>query len=158
MMNLYKFSTREFGVSNEGIHWLRSGYNYKTIAFTDVRSITIGKGKQISNWIVALLFGILLVCVGLYVLFYACNALYAGTVRVFYPEQFAFAAIPLFIGTYSLFMSLKKGIIIELGTDTGKTAFPLEELRKNGQLEAFINFLEHHALTSTKFRPEMKSL
>lgn len=156
-MNLYRFTTDQFGISESGIHLLRSGYNYKTITFTDTRSITIGKGRQISNWIFALLFGILLISSGLSVLFYACYALYLGKVRVFYPEQFAFAAIPLFIGAYSLFMSLKKGAIIELSTDTGKTSFPIDELRKNGQLESLIYFLESNTLSSAKFRQEMKN-
>lgn len=150
-MSKYKFTTREFAVSNEGFHLLRSGYNYKTIAFADVQSMMIGRGKQISNWLMALLFGIALISVGLYVLVYACYAFYLGKVTV-YVEQFAFAAIPVFIGAYSLFMALKKGAIIELTMANKKESFPIDEWRKSGQLEALDHFLENHVLSATKFR------
>lgn len=105
----------------------------------------------------ALLFGILLISCGLYVLFYACYAFYLGKVEIFYPEQFAFAAIPIFVGAYSLLMSLKKGVTIEIRTSSGKKSFPIDELRKSGQVEALIAFLESCSLSSAKFHHELKN-
>ena len=155
-MSHYQFTTREFGISEEGFHLLRSGYNYKTIAFADTQSIAIGTGKQISNRLVALAFGIGLISVGLYVLFYACYAFYEGKVRV-YVEQFAFAIIPLIVGIYALVMSLKKGTIIEFTVADKKTGFPIDEWRKSGQLEDLIRFLENNPHSSGKFRRDLKN-
>lgn len=156
-MSHYQFTTREVGISEEGFHLLRSGYNYKTIAFADTQSIEIGTGKQISNPLVALVFGIGLISVGLYVLVSACYAFYEGKVRV-YVEQFAFAIIPVFVGTYSLVMSLKKGSIITFTVAGKKTVLPIDEWRKSGQLEDLIRFLENNPHSSGKFRQDPKSL
>jgi hypothetical protein len=102
-MSSYKFVTDQFGISETGIHLLRSGFNYETIAFVTIDSLSINKGRQISNWPVALLFGIVLEAVGLYVLYHALYEYFIGTsIRVFYIEQFVFPVIPLIIGTYTI--------------------------------------------------------
>jgi hypothetical protein len=157
-MSIYKFTTDQFGISESGIHLLRSGYNYKTIVFSEMESISIGRGKQISNWVVALAFGMLLVFVGLYVWIHAFHAyFFRDDVHVFYVEQFAFPVIPLIIGSYAIFVSLKNGATLRVTVNSKTMSFPVEKLRKWGQIDELITFFHNQELTKSKFMQVYKS-
>lgn len=56
-MPSYNFETREFAVSDAGIHLLRDRYNYQTIPFSEIKRAVIEKGKETPNWIGATLLG-----------------------------------------------------------------------------------------------------
>ncbi len=156
-MSLYKFTTDQFGISESGIHLLRSGYNYKTIVFSEMESISIGKGKQISNWIIALAFGMLLVFAGLYVWVHVFHAyFFRDDVHVFYIEQLAFPVIPLIIGSYAIFVSLKTGMTISVTANSKTISFSAEKLRKQGQMDELFAFFHDHELTKSKFMPVYK--
>lgn len=62
-MKIYNFETEQFGISDVGIHLLRSRYNYETYEFKDIDQITVVRGKQVYNWIVLFTLGILFLLV-----------------------------------------------------------------------------------------------
>lgn len=152
-MNPYKFQTADLGISTTGIHLLRSNFNYKTIEFSTIDEIRILKGKQVNNWIIALLFGGALVSVALYVLYHVLYQYFVGTqVHRFYITQFIFPVLPLFAGVYCLFVSLKTGTVLTITSKNKITNLPIETLNKTQQLEALIAFLQANELTEYKFR------
>ena len=152
-MTSYKFVTDQFGISDNGIHMLRSGFNYETIEFTKVQEISVTKGRQISNWVVALVFGLMLTCAGLFVLYHVLYEYFIGTkVHVFYVQQFAFPIIPLIIGTYTIFVSLRNGLILKISVDSKTKKLPIEKLSKKSQIDELIVFLNQNNLTKSKFK------
>ncbi len=49
MDELYKYEAEQFGISEKSLHLLRNRFNYKTIDFNQIDSITIKKGKTMKN-------------------------------------------------------------------------------------------------------------
>ena len=149
----YKFETDQFGISDTGIHLLRSGYNYDTIEFSKIDELFIAKGRQISNWTLALAFGLLLVSVGLYVLYHVLYEYFIGDrIHIFHVEQFAFPIIPLIIGTYTIYVALKIGLVLKAIIGNKTVNFPIDKLSKQSQIEEFIVFLNTNNLTKHKFK------
>jgi hypothetical protein len=157
-MSVYKFATNRFGISEDGIHLLRSGYNYKTVLFSELQSVTIGRGRQVSNWLVALLFGAGLVFFGSYVLAHAIYAYFMrDDIYIMYVEQFVIPVIPLIIGFYTVFISLRNGATLKVMVNSKAMSLPAEELQKQGQLQELIFFLTENPLTKPKFHAKSKS-
>ncbi|MBK8367190.1 MAG: hypothetical protein IPL10_07160 [Bacteroidetes bacterium] len=153
MTIIYKFETDQFGISDTGIHLLRSGYNYETIEFSNMDELSILKGRQISNWALALMFGLLLVSVGLYVLYHVLYEYFIGNrIHIFHVEQFAFPVIPLIIGTYTIFVALKNGLVLKALIGNKTLNFPIDKLSKQSQIDEFIVFLNTNNLTKHKFK------
>jgi hypothetical protein len=153
IMNPYKFQTAELGISNTGIHLLRSNFNYKTIEFSTIDEIRIQKGRQVNNWAIALLFGVALISVALYVLYHVLYEYFVGTqVHRFYITQFIFPVLPLFAGVYCLFVSLKTGMVLTITSNNKIKNLPIETLKKTKKLEELIAFLKANELTEYKFR------
>ena len=149
----YKFETDKFGLSETGIHLLRSRYNYETIEFSSIDQIRFEKGKQIKNWLFTLLFGVALIAVGLYVLYHVLYEYFIGNrVHVFYIEQFAFPVLPLLVGTYCIYISLKTGFILRIITKNKNKTFPLGRLNKKSQKDDLVTFFNINNLTKTKFK------
>jgi hypothetical protein len=63
-MAYYNFQTEEFGVSESGIHLLRSGFNYKTITLSEIDRIRIERAKEIHNWWLVFIIGSALIGFG----------------------------------------------------------------------------------------------
>jgi hypothetical protein len=129
-MGLYKFETGQFGISESGIHLLRSGYNYETIAFDTLEEIRIKKGRQISNWGLALLFGAVCTVVGLFVAYRVLHEWFLGNnIRTFYVQQFVFPIFPLLLGIYSIVVSLKIDFVIVVKINGKQKSFPAGKLK-----------------------------
>jgi hypothetical protein len=64
MCELYKFEAEQFGVSDDSIHLLRNRFNYQTINFKEIDSVTIKTGKDLKNWVIVLLY-IVFICFSL---------------------------------------------------------------------------------------------
>jgi hypothetical protein len=138
----YEFETAEFGVSQEGIHLLRNRFNYKSYNYRDIDKIEIAKGHLINNWWIVFVIGLALITS---TLFYSYN-LYLDVVEVrvprLYIEAFALPVIPLFLGFYCLWASLRKGETIQIVHNGKTSSLPLVTLKKDNQLEAFERYLK----------------
>ena len=82
-MDNYYFESREFGVSDKGIHLLRSGFNYETIEFSQVDSLTIGRGKELNNWLAILVIGLALLTAAAYYVLRAFDVVGNNEIIVF---------------------------------------------------------------------------
>jgi hypothetical protein len=143
-MNLYQFETDQLGISETGFHLLRNRFNYETIDFNAISQISLEKGRQIKNWLPTLFVGALLFAFGL---FTAIKVVYefffADNFHHFYIEQFALPVIPLFLGAYSIYVSLKTGYVLKITShDDNVRVIPIEELNKKSEIAALELFLK----------------
>lgn len=147
----YKFETDQFGITENKIYLLRSRFNYETIDFGVVDKIVIANGRQVNNWVVIFLMGLLLVGFGL---FTAIKVIYefffANNFTHFYMEQFLIPVLPLFVGVFSLYFSLKIAPVVTIVFNNRAKRLPIEQLKKLNKLSEFIEFLEKNDLTRNK--------
>jgi hypothetical protein len=100
MINYY-FKTTEFGLSDKGIHLLRSGFNYKTIDFIDIDELKIERGKVLHNWFVILLIGTLIFVGGFYLTIPIMDALLDGDISKQRGKLILLLLIPCIAGGYA---------------------------------------------------------
>jgi hypothetical protein len=137
----YHFSTNEFGISDQGIHFLRSGYNYETIKFSKIDSIRIEKGMEHHNWIVIFIIGALLFSAGLYTSGSLLDAILEENVSGKSAKGwFAFAMIAM-LGFWFVSNSVRSGTILWIQYDGKRLKFPLREIVQQKELSSFIEFL-----------------
>lgn len=150
-MELYKFETDKFGISEKGIHLLRNKFNYKTIYKSEIDSIFIEKGKQVNNWLLLLVVGLILCSFGLY---WSIKLIYefffANNVSRFYYEQFILPIFPVFMGVYSVYTSLQRGLIMIVVTNKKVMRFPIGKLNGKLQIERLIALLYESELAKDK--------
>jgi large-conductance mechanosensitive channel len=142
-MNEYYFETQEFGISDDGIHLLRSRYNYKTINFSNLESVTIEKGKELNNWIIILIVGVLFVSFSIYYTVRLYQVITNHEVNVISFGEILVPLIPLMLGAYCIYSSIKNGTILRTKTTQQETdKFPLSKLEKENKLHEFQSFLK----------------
>jgi hypothetical protein len=147
----YFFETREFGVSDVGIHLLRSRFNYQTIEFNQIDSLTIERGKELNNWIAILIIGLALVTFSVYYSLRLFNIIDNNEVKVIYIEEILIPLIPFMLGGYCLYSSTRNGTILRIRTiNNGANKFPLKELETDNKVQPFQDFLKEKL--STKVR------
>lgn len=150
-MNNYYFETREFGVSDIGIHLLRSRFNYETIEFNHLDNLTIERGKELNNWMAILIIGLCLFSFSIYYSLKLFNSVNSNEVNVIYFEHILVPLIPFMLGGYCLYSSTRNGVVLRIRTIKNKTdKFPLKELEKDNKLESFQDFLKKKLNTRVK--------
>ena len=140
------------GVSGTGIHLLRSRYNYKTIEFKSVSEIYSREGRQIKNWLLALIIGIALVLAGIYTVWNVLYNYFYSTRYNFYIEESVVPVLPLFVGIYCIVVELGKGLVREVLSDSGTLKLPLEKAHKKSGIRGLTDFLNTNELTRHKIR------
>jgi len=149
----YLFETSEFGLLKDSFHLLRSSYNYKTYKKDEIATLTIENGKQINNWILVLLIGVLLIVFSIYYTISLYDLMTDETPQRIYREQFLVPLLPFFGGFYCLYVSLIAGPVINIHLNSGNTKkFPLSKVKKNNQLDKMIEILTN----STEFGGKLK--
>ena len=141
-MDQYTFETKEFGLSETGIHLLRSRYNYKTIDYGEIDTITIGTDKELNNWWIILFLGLALVAFAIYYTYGLYLYVVSSQTGVIYMEDFVVPVIPLLMGGYCIFMGLRNGKVMRVHTMDGKSKkLSLSVIDKNDQLSDLAQFL-----------------
>ncbi len=138
-MAKYSFATDEIGVSDEGIHLLRSGYNYETIPYAEISRVRICRGREVNNWFLLFTIGLVVLVAGIILTYLVAQVLYEGHGRRRY--HLGFVAFLPFIGGFFVYNSLKTGVIIEIDYTIKTRRFPLSSLNKQGSLKAFQFYL-----------------
>jgi hypothetical protein len=133
----YLFETSEFGISDSGIHLLRSGFNYETISWTEINSIKIERGKELYNWAIILLLGLVIFIVGVYLSIRTMNILIHKDNAVRNAKMILFLLIP-FAGAYFVYTSLQTGTLLRINYSAyKKLMFPLREIESKNGLDEF---------------------
>jgi hypothetical protein len=136
-MTKYLFHTSELGVSDIGIHLLRSGFNYQTINWNEIEFIKIEKGRELHNWWITFLLGSVLLTIGGYLSIRTFDILMNKNHPEYYAKMLLFLLIPC-IGIYFLYNSLRVGVIVRIRYNAyKKKMFPLREIVKENQLNEF---------------------
>jgi hypothetical protein len=146
-MTNYHFRTKEFGISDTGIHFLRSGFNYETILFSEINEVKIERGKELHNWIIILLLGAVLLIFGIYISIPIINMIIHFNFEGPRSAQIIlFLTIP-FVGAYFVYNSFRTGILLKINYKQNKThKLPLKEIAKEKKLDEFITMLKKNTI------------
>ncbi|WP_028980277.1 hypothetical protein [Sporocytophaga myxococcoides] len=151
-MKHYKFSTREFGISDTGIHLLRSNFNYSTINFNDITSLEIVRGKLIRNWIFVFIFGISLIAFSIYYAFGLIDVFNDPSINRIYIEELMVPVLPVLLGGLCIYASSRKGIVLKIEHSGKKSSYPLEDIIKNNQYVDFVDYLAFNVKVYSKIK------
>ncbi len=137
MDELYKYEAEQFGISEKSVHLLRNRFNYKTIDFNQIDSITIKKGKTMKNWLFVLVFGLSLLAFALYDLFQIYLVFFDNSTSTIYIERLLIPLFPFIIGIYAIIISIKTSDIILIKVDSKNYYFSLSKIMKSDNYEGF---------------------
>src|SRR5882757_4340076 len=115
-MTDYKVETKEFGLSDNGIHLLRSKFNYKTIEYKDIDELTIQKDRELNNWALLLLIGLGLFLFSIWYAFRLFKIFDDNDTSVIYIEEIVVPVIPFLAGIYFIYSSTKTGTVMKAKT------------------------------------------
>jgi len=133
-MTVYKFEGRDFALSHEGIHLLRSRYNYKTIGYEKVERAVIGRGTEVSNALVALALGILLTLFAFYQARIVFNFFLDPAPGTIHIETIVLPVIPAVLGIYLIWIATRKGPVLTIRSKEGNRKMRLREFEKSNKL------------------------
>lgn len=138
----YTFETPDFGLSDSGLHLLRSGYNYQTINYYDIQEATLKRAVVIKNWLLVLIIGIALISVAVYQAAHVYNLFTDPEVYTVYIESIVLPVLPLILGNYCIYVALKKTTVLQVIHPGGKTKLSLKNIVRNQQADQFTTFLQ----------------
>ena len=151
-MNKYQFETDLLGISKAGIHLLRNRFNYETIEYSLIDEIRIERGKQVRNWLLVLIIGLCLSGLGLFI---AVKIIYefffADNFRHFYVEEFVLPVLPIAVGFYAIYASLRSGYVLIIVKGSKRKRIPIEELNRKSEVEALKLFVLERMTKRLKF-------
>ncbi|MFL9481578.1 hypothetical protein ACI6Q2_02295 [Chitinophagaceae bacterium LWZ2-11] len=157
-MTDYKFETDQFGLSDTKIHLLRSRFNYDNIELSTVDKIIIDKGRQVNNWFLLLMVGLLLFTFGL---FTASKVIYeyffANNFTRFYVEQFVLPVLPFLTGAFCLYFSFKIGPVLTIKFNDKTKRLPIGQLKSQAKIDKLVDFLQTNDLTRNKLYLELRT-
>jgi hypothetical protein len=141
-MKTYLFHNKELGLSEEGIHLLRNGFNYETIAYSDINHVEILKGNALKNRMILLIAGLGLIGFGIYLILGIVDVFGPESqVRTVYIEGLLLPILPFLIGSYCLYAALKKETILII-SGKKKAKCSLATFEKSDQLNEIQKLLK----------------
>jgi hypothetical protein len=140
-MNPYQFQLEDFALSDGGIHLLRSGFNYKTVSYDEIKRATIGRSNDIKNTPVILAIGVLLILFAFYQGRWVIGLFTDPTVHHIYIESIVLPVIPALFGVYCIYMAVKKKPILKLEAAKNTYKLRLRSVIKKGQYAEFEKYL-----------------
>ncbi|MBB6464112.1 hypothetical protein [Flammeovirga kamogawensis] len=139
----YQFETEEFGINDEGVHFLRSKFNYGSILKNDIKRLEIAKGKEVNNWFVLLLLGIGLLSFTAYYFIGVFNFFTKDVSSRIYIEQIVAPFISLIFGSYFVYKSFISGDQLYVENHEGKKKkFSMKPIIEKGVTE-YENFQDY---------------
>ena len=137
-MKEYKFETDQFGLSSEGVHLLRSRYNYETITFSQITKIRFERSRIVNNWMILFLSGLSAVAFSVYYVLILFEVFNDDRVHSIYIEEVMVPFFLLIFGVFMIYSSIRTGtmMIVSYGKKTRRLS--LEKLKKENKLDDFI--------------------
>lgn len=129
----YKFHDNHLGLSDEGIHLLRNGYNYKTLNYGEVGRVEIKKGNALKNRSVLLIAGLGMIGFSVYFVFRFIGLFNSGEHFRISIEEILIPLFPFLLGNYCLYAIAKKETILAINSPK-KLKFSLSSFEKSGDL------------------------
>tara|TARA_R110001592_G_scaffold40359_1_gene132586 strand:- start:3061 stop:3492 length:432 start_codon:yes stop_codon:yes gene_type:complete len=113
----YLFQSRDFGITESGIHLLRNGYNYKSLPFSDISSVEITRGNVLKNRIFLILTGsgmLLFACYHFFRIYVFFNTAVGESFNI---EEILIPFFLLTLGAYILYAAIKQELILKVYTE-----------------------------------------
>jgi hypothetical protein len=141
-MTNYDIESRDFALSQQGIHLLRNRFNYKTINFYDVHKATFTRAADTKNVVFILIVGLLLVAFAVYQAVGVYEDFHDPSVYHIYIEAILLPVFPLLLGLYCVYIAVKKVplLIIELNSEKHKLS--LKDIINAGRMEVLETYLK----------------
>ncbi|MCE7996872.1 MAG: hypothetical protein HEP71_33230 [Roseivirga sp.] len=137
----YKFHDNHLGLSDEGIHLLRNGYNYKTLDFKEIGRVEIKKGNALKNRLVLLIIGLGMIGFSIFFVVRLISLFNSDAYFRISIQEILIPLFPFLLGSYCLYAIAKKETILKInGPKTQK--FSLSSFEKNGELESLKAYLK----------------
>lgn len=138
----YFFRDRKVGVTDKEVCLLRNGFCYRRIAFNDIESVSIEKGRAINNWFLVLSMGILASSAASIILF----LLFKNLIMPTSPRSANFIGYMLMgvvflmgLGGFAIRESTKKVPVLKLSEVRTKTTLPIPKLEMHlNELKQFL--------------------
>lgn len=137
-MKEYKFETDQFGLTGEGIHLLRSRYNYETITFRQINKIRFERSRIVNNWMILFIAGLAGIAFSFYYAFILYEVFNDDRVHNIYIEEIMIPFLPFIFGIFMVYSSLRTGTMMIVSYGNKKKRLPLEKLKKEGKLDDFL--------------------
>ena len=140
-MKNYDFESKDFALSDEGVHLLRNRFNYKTISFLELDKAIFKKDVETRNVGIMWVVGILLILFAFFQSKGVYEAFNDPAVRRIYIESIVLPVLPFLIGLYCVYISVKKVPILLIEKAGEKYKLSLDEIIKNqktSQLQAYL--------------------
>jgi len=140
-MNTYDFEATDFALSIQGVHLLRSGFNYKTIEYLDIDKATIKRTREIKNVFLSMIFGFFLLAFAILQTLNVINTFNDPNVHKIYIESIILPLFPGLIGIYLIYVSNKKGLVLILETGSNRQKLRLSAFVKTNNTNQLRNYL-----------------
>jgi len=139
-MNPYQFQFEEFALSEEGVHLLRNGFNYKTVYYRETQNATLTKAIEIKNAPVIFALGVLMLLFAFYQSRWVLY-LFTDTNYDIYIESIILPLIALSFGIYCIYTPLRKGPVLLLDDGTSSYKLRLRAVYKSKMAGGVENYL-----------------
>jgi hypothetical protein len=116
--------------------------SYEFMPLTSIRSINIRKGKDLKNWWWVLIIGLALAGYGIFDILQIFGILNDEETHTIYVQRLVLPVIPLLLGLYSIYISMRNTQVMMVNTDKKKYRFSLRELVKKKEYNSFCKFLQ----------------
>lgn len=143
MSENFKLKEEQFAISDDGIHLLRNNFNYETIQFNQIDSITIKRGKEIKNWLVVLIIGIAVLTYAIFDSIQLYQAIFNDKVDRIYIERILMPLFPFLVGCLFIYISLRTTKVIIINTLKKSHYFSLSTLDKSNLISELIVVLKN---------------
>ena len=140
-MNTYDLEATDFSLSAEGIHLLRSRYNYKTIKYHEIDKATVKRASEYKNTVLCLVLGIILAAFAIFQIIYVFQLLTNPHVRVIYVELILLPILPGFFGIYFIYIATRKGPVMIIEAGNKKYKLRLKDLMRDNKINYIVNYL-----------------
>lgn len=149
----YDFQSEYFALSSEAIHLLRSGFNYETISNKDINEVSVERGRLVNNWLVILIIGCGLIGFSLFYTIKLYFMLNEGQINRIYIEEIVVPFLPLLMGIYCIYWSLKSGPTLKISLSNNKTKrFPLDKVLKENKIENLISTIRLNPILKNRVK------
>ena len=138
----YHFETEEFGLSDDGIHLLRSKFNYNTIEYRQVVSARVVGDKELNNWLAILIIGFSFLAFSVYYSIKLYLAIQTGTMHRIYIEYLLVPVIPFMLGGYCVYAATRTCQVLKVKTAKNKRKkLSLASIEKSNEMDRFVAFV-----------------
>lgn len=138
----------KFKMTSQGIHLIRNKFTYHLIAYHEVETAFLKKGRLARNWIGILVFGGIFLFFSIFLLFHLINGLSIDEKTVRFYNLFGHGLIAVFVlggvGVFSIYSSLTTVPIIVV--KTGVNIYNLRILKNKKKVKEIFDFLSSHGV------------